>query len=95
MSSINDGGPAFPVSGPNGDHPGMSLRDWFAGQAMAAMVASYRMTTHGTDPDLSSPDREMMLDKNHVTGQYDGANEIASDAYIIADVMLAAREVRQ
>ncbi len=30
MSAVNDGGPAFPVS----DHyRGMTLRDWFAGQA--------------------------------------------------------------
>jgi hypothetical protein len=38
---INDGGPAFPISipgcGDNGMH-GMSLRDWFAGQAMAAYI---------------------------------------------------------
>ncbi|MFP5480254.1 MAG: hypothetical protein ACLGIE_11285 [Alphaproteobacteria bacterium] len=42
-----DGGPAFPVHG--GHHPdddprnqilggGMSLRDWFAGQAMASLI---------------------------------------------------------
>ena len=40
MSTPIDGGPAFPLpahSGPNGEQPypiyGMSLRDWFAGQA--------------------------------------------------------------
>lgn len=39
MSAKNDGGPAFP-------HPawtasrGMSLRDWFAGQALAGMLSS-------------------------------------------------------
>lgn len=52
---IDDGGPAFPqdstvqvVYGPNGDaaghrvvdaKPGMSLRDWFAGQALTGMLA--------------------------------------------------------
>jgi hypothetical protein len=35
--SINDGGPAFPVDS-YGKRPGMSLRDWFAGQAMAAII---------------------------------------------------------
>lgn len=34
----NDGGPAFPVNdfhrADNFTHPGMSLRDWFAGMAM-------------------------------------------------------------
>jgi hypothetical protein len=41
MSKQNDGGPAFPESSsgpyPNGDviqgRPGMTLRDWFAGQS--------------------------------------------------------------
>lgn len=41
--AINDGGPAFPtpVIDQRGarDYPGMSLRDWFAGQAMAGMLA--------------------------------------------------------
>ena len=40
---MSDGGPAFPSEGRIGDvpyvmtNPGMSLRDWFAGQALAAM----------------------------------------------------------
>ena len=39
--SRNDGGPAFPVSD-QGTHGtfGMSLRDWFAGQALAGMFAA-------------------------------------------------------
>jgi len=53
---INDGGPAFPntgeifIDGPQGRQPqsawgmegdkGMSLRDWFAGQALAGMLAN-------------------------------------------------------
>ena len=47
--SANDGGPAFPfvVHGSISEHqvhdPGMTLRDWFAGQAMAAML---RNVTH-------------------------------------------------
>ena len=38
MSTIkrDDGGPAFPS--PGGEHPGMSLRDWLAGQAMASFT---------------------------------------------------------
>ena len=45
---INDGGPAFPM--PSGNEPrvnetthyneGMSLRDWFAGQALQGLCAS-------------------------------------------------------
>jgi hypothetical protein len=40
MSTINDGGPAFPrpmVAAA----PGMTLRDWFAGQALAGISAQY------------------------------------------------------
>lgn len=44
---INDGGPAFPLAAstmPNGEHQwheyGMSLRDWFAGQALAGMLSN-------------------------------------------------------
>ena len=41
MSQIgHNGGPAFPhTATPNSNpHPGMSLRDYFAGQALAAMM---------------------------------------------------------
>ena len=41
-SKIDDGGPAFPV--PNSVNAnivrGMTLRDWFAGQALAAIIAN-------------------------------------------------------
>jgi hypothetical protein len=44
MSEINDGGPAFPLPPANmpgcvpfDGHTGMSLRDWFAGQALAGL----------------------------------------------------------
>lgn len=52
MSTKNDGGPAFPVReaerfNPENNethaieqHWGMSLRDWFAGQALAGMLSS-------------------------------------------------------
>jgi len=36
--SINDGGPAFPRHAYDG-HDGMTLRDWFASQALAGMLA--------------------------------------------------------
>ena len=47
MSNQSDGGPAFPrSSGPAQEgvntqaHPGMTLRDWFAGQALAGIMSS-------------------------------------------------------
>lgn len=43
-AAIDDGGPAFAAGyHPNGnsaDQSGMTLRDWFAGQAMIGMLAS-------------------------------------------------------
>ena len=43
---VEDGGPAFAHGSPeHGGHPGMSLRDWFAGQAMAGFYAGYRDTS--------------------------------------------------
>ena len=40
MSTINNGGPAFPVgSGDMRDPVGMSLRDYFAAKAMQGMMA--------------------------------------------------------
>lgn len=51
MSAINDGGAAFPMAGntSNWDSEkgkyvpqyGMSLRDWFAGQALSNLTLSY------------------------------------------------------
>jgi hypothetical protein len=38
----NDGDQAFPTGDHiHGGHAGMSLRDWFAGQALAGILASY------------------------------------------------------
>lgn len=44
-TEIKDGGPAFPnfavnLSGLKHEQPGMTLRDWFAGQALASAGSS-------------------------------------------------------
>lgn len=48
---INDGGPAFPRSSGGGAYgtaqSGMSLRDWFAGQALIGLLASPGVTPTG------------------------------------------------
>ena len=50
-AKINDGGPAFPCTPPDGNPnayamfpsgPGMTLRDWFAGQATESDVMHWR-----------------------------------------------------
>ena len=54
MADINDGGPAFPIleRGANGlelTNPGMSLRDHFAGLALAGLLADLPKTLYGLD----------------------------------------------
>ena len=53
--SKNDGGPAYPVSfGPDGTPgyaDGMSLRDYFAGQALAGMVSNLDGPRVKRDPE--------------------------------------------
>lgn len=53
MTTIDDGGPAFPV--PDFTYPsgqtqygtqGMSLRDWFAGQALPAIIQEIGRDAH-------------------------------------------------
>lgn len=48
MSDIEDGGSAFPHTIITGQHntSGMSLRDWFAGQALAGLLADPTTDTH-------------------------------------------------
>ena len=48
MKTTNDGGPAFPTVARDGNwqphHDGLSLRDYFAGQALAGMPWSYEIS---------------------------------------------------
>jgi|688.fasta_scaffold232506_2 hypothetical protein len=49
MSTINDGGQAFPAGNPtHGGHEGMTLRDWFAGQALAGMISGLDAKSEGS-----------------------------------------------
>lgn len=69
MSGQNDGGPAFPVADtfhPDGQIQygtnGMSLRDWFAGQALAGMLSSeYRPDGEGAKANWAYELADAML----------------------------------
>ena len=74
---IDDGGPAFPSSFV--PETGMSMRDWFAGQALAGIYASQWFSDHT---------KEYHLIKQ--TG--DQAIGAAKCAYAAADAMIAARK---
>lgn len=66
--SINDGGPAFPrtgevvgICGESRDVPGMSLRDYFAGQVVAAVVVHGAELASG-DPEQWAADAYIIAD---------------------------------
>lgn len=76
VTKIDDGGPAMPVAE---DHKvadelewtrGLSIRDWFAGQAIAGLI-SFRGL-----------------------GDVTASVRIATNAYAIADAMLAERKAK-
>jgi|LakMenEpi03Aug12_release.lakeMendotaPanAssembly.Ray.scaffolds.fasta_scaffold5263503_1 hypothetical protein len=47
---MNTGGPAFPIRSTESRlYTGMTLRDWFAGQAMQGLIASPRGPASGED----------------------------------------------
>ncbi len=81
---IEDGGPAFPHPGGANDvtvqtsHLGLSLRDWFAGQAINGICA-------GLCADSSNGYAASAFSRVGIT-------EAAKDSYLIADAMLAARK---
>ena len=83
MNRINDGGPAFPESGPRGraiGGEGMSLRDYFAAKFAAAM-----MTATSADHDFPN------IDYRRDAGSPTVAERVATIAYRMADAMLKAR----
>jgi hypothetical protein len=91
-AKIDDGGPAFPMTGSTANWDaekgqyvpqyGMTLRDWFAGQALGSILKScgdlwcYYDQNAGSkgDNDIPSP------------------RAVASYTYELADAMLAARK---
>ncbi len=73
---MKDGGPAFACGGPHSDQ-GMSLRDWFAGQALAGMLASTMSVNDGHEPTYLP---------------WSEAASAARQAYEVADAMLVERE---
>ena len=80
MSGVPNNPPAFPRPGfdnPAGMEDGMTLRDYYAGQALPAVIAA---TSAGLHMPNQRPEDE------HI--RY----AIARDAYDMADAMIAARK---
>lgn len=80
---IDDGGSAFPaIDGPPSEYkPGMSLRDWFAGQVLPAVARSVITVERSA------------LEKAAAAESYQGSIHgfAAKVAYQYADAMIAAR----
>ena len=85
--STPDGGPAFPVPAPDSATDGrthvggMTLRDWFAGQAIGPLMASdgFEKVFYAQCPGLDIGELPSFA---------------ATTAYQIADAMLRAREAK-
>lgn len=88
MSKVNDGGAAFPMPAgasaydgrpqySHGNAPGMSLRDYFAGQALQGMLAS---------------GCQEAVEQVWIATGRSAAGGLATAAYGFADAMLAARK---
>ena len=82
--SKNDGGPAFPNRADNSIaypyYDGMTLRDYFAGQALGEIAREVEAWS------MHQPQ------EHQLTGR-DTAKVAAGRAYMYADAMLAAREI--
>ncbi len=73
---LKDGGPAFPVPDPAWAN-GMTLRDWFAGQAIQGLlIARAAAIDHGSQPRTREEE----------------VSSASDAAYIVADAMLAERQ---
>ena len=79
MSTINDGGSAFPLAGSSdysyAPQDGMSLRDYFAAAALSIAQANWQKHN----------------DENN-EGEEPAKSLVAEEAYEYADAMLAARK---
>jgi len=84
MDEIDDGGPAFPCVCPKDfqfANDGMTLRDWFAGQALMGDITTLRGETLDKRKDETV---EQALERD--------AKRRAAWCYRQADAMLAARK---
>lgn len=91
----NTGGAAFPAwdmtfnQNPDlfsaGTSEGMTLRDWFAGQAMVGILGNLAIA----DKRLAIMQREYFLEQY---GNVKECDAVAMESYKMADAMLKARE---
>ena len=83
---------AFPY--PTGDtthHPGMDLRDWFAGQAISGFACPDESTAVETRPLTTQATHAKAIADRQVRHAREACREAAEFAYMVADALLQAR----
>ena len=79
--------PAFPISGSQYRHTeGMTLRDYFAAKAMVGLMGTERAEQYIGEDGLEMDDEE-----GSVGTLFVHTDQMAQEAYMIADMMLKAR----
>jgi hypothetical protein len=95
MNDKNTGGPAFPtglITDPRngqiiGGSNGMTLRDYFAAKAMLGIMAMNK-----AEEFVDENGDEMIYEEGEVGTLFVHTDFLAKEAYMIADMMLKARE---
>jgi hypothetical protein len=96
-AQIDDGGPAFPVPYVT-LHTGMTLRDWFAGQALPQVLCAFSKDCQAELEEVAgsnlNPENQGCSLTSWMTDAGDSgwAEGIANACYNIADAMLKARK---
>ena len=100
MSKINDGGPAFPVSyyvNTDGETfessiQGMALRDYFAAKAMQGLIIEGMKSRAIAAIRKANDDCGIEEGEAHDSAVESSNFIVATEAYMLADAMLKARE---
>ena len=85
MSTKPDGGPAFPVESFSPSEEGMTLRDWFAGQALSSIAGEW-MHAFASNDEQGKWIRQAAID-----GDEETQGAVADMCYFIADAMIAEK----
>lgn len=100
MSKVNDGGPAFPtfdfhrpssIEWHAATTGGMSLRDWFAGQALASIAVLLGNTNWPIPIELLKSSKDGFDEKDFADHRRLRYEFTAGLAYKLADAMIAER----
>lgn len=95
MSEKTNGGPAFPTmqvgyDGAGAIDGGMTLRDWFAGQALAGILSASATGIRAADTTGGRGDDFGVFISDLATHTR-GGHLVAAAAYTLADALLKAR----